>query len=169
MRIRTLAWIAVGALAALPAFAGRPHGPGPGIGGPPEGLMEMRAERLADALDLTAAQRASFDRLRADALAAAEPARDRMRAAHEELRTLLDAADPAPAEVGAKLIEVHRLQNELRAAREKFDRDFEATLTDAQKLALKAVRETRPGERLRERFGRHGGPGGGPFGGPPEG
>ena len=95
--------------------------------------------------------------------------RDRMRAAHEELRGLLDAESPVAAEVGAKMIEIHRLQSELRAAREKFERDFEATLTDAQKLAWKAVRETRPGERLRERFGRGGGPGWGPFDGPPEG
>lgn len=168
MRTRTFAWIAAGALAALPAFAGHPPGarhPGP----PPEGFLEMRAERLADALELTAEQRATFERLRDGALAAAEPSRDRMRAAHEELRGLLDAESPVAAEVGAKMIEIHRLQSELRAAREKFERDFEATLTDAQKLAWKAVRETRPGERLRERFGRGGGPGWGPFDGPPEG
>ncbi len=165
MRYRTLAWIAVGALAALPAFAGHPPGPPPG--GPHEGFFEMRAERLADALDLTVDQRASFERLRSEALAAAEPARERMRAAHDELRALLDSDQPVAAEVGAKMIEVHGLQNDLRTAREKFERDFDATLTDAQKLAWKAVRETRPGERMRERAGRgeRGGPG--PWGGPP--
>jgi len=174
MRHRTLAWIAAGALAALPAFAGHPPGPPPGgpQGGPPEGFLEMRAERLADALDLTTDQRATFERLRGEALAAAEPARERMRAAHDELEALLDAENPVAAEVGAKMIEVHRLRGELRATREKFERDFEATLTDAQKLALKAVRETRPGERMRERAGRGewGERGGrGPWGGPPAG
>lgn len=166
MRHRTLAWIAAGALAALPAYAGRPFEPGPG--GPHEGWMEMRAEHLADALELTAEQRAGFERLRADARAAAETARERLRAAHGELERLLDAQKPVAAEVGAKVIELHRLQTELRAAREKFDREFEATLTDAQKLAWKAVRETRPGERLRERFRGHGGPGDGRHGAPPQ-
>jgi Spy/CpxP family protein refolding chaperone len=160
MRNRTLAWIAAGALAALPAFAGRPPAPGPGGHERMEGLLEMRSERLADALELTAEQRATFDRLRAEALAAAEPAREQMRAGHDELRTLLDGANPDAAEVGAKMIEIHRLHGELRAARDKFERDLEATLSDAQKLAWKAVRETRPGERLRERLGRRGeGPG----------
>ncbi len=165
---RTLAWIAAGALAALPAFAGpgRPHGPGPGHPEWTEERLEMRAERVADALELSAEQRANFERLRADALAAAEPMRDQMRAGHEQLRALLDGANPDAAEVGAKAIEIHRLRGELAAAREKLDRDFEATLTDAQKLAWKALRETRPGAHLRERFG-HAGAGPGPFGPPP--
>lgn len=166
MRIRTLSWLAAGALVALPAFAGRPGGPPPG--GPPEGLFERRAERLADALELTADQRAAFEKLRDESLAAAEPARERMRAAHDEMRALLDAENPVAAEVGAKMIEIHRLQGELRAAREKFESDLGAILTDSQKLAWRAVRDTRPGERMRERHGRGGGPGDpGPWGGPP--
>lgn len=165
MRNRTLAWMAAGALAALPAFAGpgRPHGPGPGRPDWREDRLEMRAERVADALELNAEQRATFERLRAEALAAAEPAREQMRTGHEQLRALLDSADPDPAAVGAKVIEIHRLHGELRAAREKLDRDLEASLADAQKLAWKALRETRPGARLHERFGRPGA-GPGPFG-----
>jgi Spy/CpxP family protein refolding chaperone len=172
MRFRHFAsLVAVGALVALPALAGRPHGPGPGGPGPggldPERLdafLEMRAERLAEALDLSADQRANFERLRGEMRASAEPSRERMRTVGEELRALLDADAPDAAQVGAKVIEMHRLRGELRAAREKLERDFEATLSEAQKLAWSAVKETRPGRHLRGRMG--GGPGDGPFGGP---
>jgi len=154
MKLRPTLWLALGlAAVALPAIAGQPPRPGR-FGGPgappfdPEQLgerLELRAERLAEALDLTAEQRAGFDQLRADALAASEPKLERMRAAGEELRALLDAAPADAAAVGALVIEMHSLRGELRAERERVETGLEALLTDAQKLALKAVRETRPG------------------------
>jgi len=149
---------------AIPALAGQPGRPGPfrGPGGPDlEGLderLDQRAERLADALDLTAEQRAAFDQLRGDAMAAAEPKIERMRAAGEELRGLLDAGTSDATAVGNLVIEVHRLRGELRASREEVEQGLEALLTDAQKLAFDAVREIRPRPR---RFAGEG-PGGPP-------
>jgi Spy/CpxP family protein refolding chaperone len=129
--------------------------------------LEMHAERLAAALDLTDAQRASFEALREQHLAAVRPKHEQMRAAHQALRELLEAASPDAAAVGAEAIEIHRLRGELAALRERFDSDFRATLTEAQRLALDAVRETRPGHGMRGRFGS--GPGGpGPWGAPPD-
>jgi len=150
---------------AVPALAGQPGRPGPfrGPGGPGfEGLderLDQRAERLADALDLTAEQRAAFDQLRDDAMAAAEPKMERMRTAGEELRTLLEADTGDATAVGNLVLEMHRLRAELRASRQQVEQGLEALLTDAQKLALNAVRETRPRPR---RFD-----GAGPGGPPP--
>ncbi len=151
MKNRTSVWLAIGLVAfALPAFAGqhrRPERLG-APGGPDQEMlserMEMRAERLADALDLTTEQQTAFTQLREAARAAAEPKLERMRAAGEELRGMLENGSGDEAAVGALVIELHRLRGGLRADRERVESGLEALLTDAQRLALDAVRETRP-------------------------
>jgi len=151
---------------AIPALAGQPGRQGPfrGPGGPDFDALgerlDQRAERLADALDLTADQRAAFDQLRDEAMAAAEPKLERMRAVGEELRTLLDSGTSDAEAVGRLVIEMHQLRTELHENREGVEQGLEALLTDAQKLALKAVKETRP--RARRFEGGGPGPGGPP-------
>lgn len=174
MKNRTSIWLAIGLVAAaLPALAGQQRHGGPfagpgGPGGPDQEMLgerlEMRAERLAEALDLTAEQRTAFTQLREDAVAAAEPVVERMREAGEELRGLLDGGSADEAAVGALVLEMHRLRGELRSNRENVESGLEALLTDAQRLALDAVRETRPRPR---RFGGPGGDRPGPGGPPP--
>lgn len=165
--------LALPALAA-PALAGQAGRPGPqfgpgGFGGPMDfdaldERIEMRADRLADALDLTDDQRAAFTQLREEAMAAAQPKIERMRAGGEELRGLLDGGSQDAAAVGNLVLEMHRLRTELRASRDQVMSGLEALLTDTQKAALRAVQETRPrGPRFGgERGGGPGGPGGAP-------
>jgi len=133
---------------------GRGHGPGFGPGfGPgalfdPEMLeerIERHAERLADALELTDAQRAAFDELREEGIGTAKTKLGEMRELGERLQALLDSASPDAAAVGAKVIALHELRQELRATRESFESEFAKLLTDEQKFAWDALRETRPG------------------------
>jgi Spy/CpxP family protein refolding chaperone len=159
----TTPWILSGLLAAAPLSAGH-HPARPGA--PPDeaerlgALFEQRADRMADALELTEAQRATYERLREEGRTAVQAQVDRMREAGRALHELLEAESPDPAAVGAQAIELHRLRGETKRLREQLESDFRAILTDAQKLAFDAVKRTRPGGELRERFGRR-------FGGPP--
>jgi Spy/CpxP family protein refolding chaperone len=152
---------------AAPAVAGAgQHGPGrgPGFGAEPgagfEGFVERRGERLAEALDLTAEQRAAFDQMRADGVAAAQPRLAEMRQLGGELRALLDAGSDDAAAVGAKVLAIHRLRGELRAERERFESEFAKLLDDQQRFAWQAMRENRPGRGpgRHDGFGRRLGP-----------
>lgn len=166
----TVCTLAALALAA-PAVAG-PHGRG-GFGGPgrmggpgfgdPEAMeerMDQRAERMAELLDLTADQKAAFDKLRAEEFERAKPKMERMRAAHEELRGLLDADTNDAAKVGALVIETHRLKGELKAAKDTVESELVKLLDDEQRFAFEALKESRKGGHDRRGRGRRGGRGG---------
>ncbi len=157
------------ALVAPLAAAGGPHGR-PGTGGGPlldEGRMdrlaEHQAERLTRALDLTAAQQTTLARLQGELEATLRPLAEGMRAAHQELRTLLDAPSPDPAAVGTQAITIDRARDSMRAGWERFETDFAATLTESQRSAYRILQASRP---ERGPLGKHrgsrgaGGPGG---------
>jgi len=135
-----------------------PGGPGPMFD--PEAMEELfdaRADRIADLLHLDAEQRAAFDGLFADAKAAGRPKLDRMRQAGEELRAELDAAEPDAARVGAKVIEMHQLKGDLRAARKTIESELEKLLTEEQRFAFEALKEARKGGHDRRGPVRRGG------------
>jgi Spy/CpxP family protein refolding chaperone len=160
----TLVALIVGGLAAPASAAPGPRGypeRGPG-GGPcfherlgdrgpdamfdPEMMAEMfdaRADRIAEILDLTADQRAAFEKLRTDALDAARPQLERMRQAGSELRELLDAGSSDAAQVGARMIEMHQLRGELRATRKSVEAELSKLLTSEQRFAFEALKEAR--------------------------
>ena len=149
------------ALLAQPGFSDRGRGSGPGFDPDRlEMMFEHRAERVADALELTREQRAAFDELRRTRLDAAKPTLEALRQGAEELRDLLDSDRANATAVGERALALHELKKELRAAREAFDRDFAALLTEEQKFAWEALRRARPGpdgDRPRgPRSGRHG-------------
>lgn len=154
---------------AAPALAGPPGrggfgGPGgrPGGFGDPEAMeerMDQRAERMAELLDLTADQKAAFDKLRGDEFERAKPKLERMRAAHEELRGLLDADTTDAARVGALVIETHQLKGELKAAKDAVEAELVKLLDDEQRFAFEALQESRKGGHDRRGKG-HRGPGG---------
>lgn len=147
-----------------------PGGPGPMFD--PEAmdeLLDARADRIAELLDLTADQRAAFDKAIADGRDAARPRMDRMRQVGDALRAELDSSAPDPAAVGAKVIEMHQLRSELREARKMVEADLEKLLTDEQRFAFEALKESRKGSHDRRGPGRRGGPGGWDAPPPPEG
>jgi len=156
------------------------RGPGPGAGfGPGEGfgpdfdrlemMLEHRSERLADLLELTAAQRTQLDELRTSRLEAARPTIEALRQNAEELHALVESASPDPTEVGTRVLAMHRMKEELKAARQAFEKDLEALLTSDQKIAWDALQRARESFREDRAFGPRGerrGPGrrGGGFG-----
>ncbi len=177
--ILTLA-LAVLPLAPLSAAGGPPHGR-PFAGDGPffddermERRAEHQAERLTRALDLTSEQQVTLGRLQDELQATVDPLADGMRAAHQQLRTLLDATAPDPAAVGTQAIAIDRARDGMRAAWERFETDFTAILTETQRAIYQALQEARPdrgpfGDRGDHRG--HRGPGGiggqGGQGGPP--
>lgn len=166
-------------LAPLLAAGGPPHGR-PGAGGGPfcdqermERRAEHQAERLTRVLDLTPAQQVTLGGLQDELEVAIEPLAERMRTAHQQLQTLLDAASPDPAAAGTQVIAVDQARDAMGAAWERFETDFTAILTADQRAAYRVLQEARPDRgRSRGSHGR-GGPGGhgghgGPGGPPPQ-
>lgn len=150
-------------LAPLSAERG-PHGRPFAGGGPPmdgermERLAEHQAERLTRSLALTPEQQVSLGRLQDQLEAAVRPLAESMRSAHGQLRTLLDAATPDPAAVGTQAIAIDRARTGMRAAWERFETAFTASLSETQRAAYRVLQETRPGHG--PFGGRRGGPGG---------
>jgi Spy/CpxP family protein refolding chaperone len=170
MTTSLLALALVAPVAAAPGGYGSHRG-GPGFGGPgempggdPQMLIDRlsrHADRMADLLDLTPDQRAAFDRLKEDSLASAKDKLEVMRTNGDELRTLLDSANPDPATVGAKVIAMHQTRNDLRDLRKSFEDQFSKLLTAEQQYAFEKLREAR---RFDGGKGGMGGPGGPGFG-----
>ena len=169
--ILTLA-LAVLPLAPLSAAGGPPHGR-PFAGDGPffddermERRAEHQAERLTRALDLTSEQQVTLGRLQQELEATVQPLAAGMRTAHQQLRTLLDAASPDPAAVGTQAIAIDQARDEMRVAWERFETDFTATLTETQRAIYQALREERHdrgpfrGHRGQGGPGGPGGPGG---------
>jgi len=146
-----VATLAAPALVAQPGFPERGPGPDPDR---LELVLEHHAERIAEALELDAEQRAAFDELRASRLERARPRLEAMRRTGEELRSLLDGGRADATAVGEKVLALHALKQELRAEREAFDRDFARLLTEEQRFAWEALRRARPGPDGERPFGR---------------
>jgi Spy/CpxP family protein refolding chaperone len=154
--MRTLPTTFAALLLAVPVLAA----PGaPGFRGGPGHGPEGRHVQVAELLDLDATQRAAFEQMRADGLAAAKPKFEQMRALHDEMRALLDSGSTDAAAIGAKMIAAHQLRNELRAERAAAEAEFVKLLSDEQRFAFAALKQAR--QSMRER-GR--GPGFGPGG-----
>jgi Spy/CpxP family protein refolding chaperone len=154
--------LALAALLAVPAFGGHPPGGpppetferGPGEFG--ERFAERHSERLTRALDLTEAQQATLDTLQQTLGDTIRPIFESMRATRDELETLLDAATPDPAAVGAKAIELHAAKKTMRAAHDAFEADIVAMLSETQRAQYEALREAGPRHGRFEHL-RHGG------------
>ncbi len=131
-----------------------------------EELFDERAERIAELLDLTAEQRAAFDKARTDGFDAARPKMERMRLAGDELRALLDSGSTDAAQVGAKVIAMHRLRGELQAERKAVEAELSKLLTDEQRFAYRALREAHRDARARGPHETRRGPDHGPGLGP---
>lgn len=129
-----------------------------------ERRAERQAERLTRALDLTPDQQVTLARLQDELEATVGPLADGMRAAHQQLRTLLEAPSPEPAAVGTQAIAIDQARDGMRAAKERFDTDFAATLTETQRAIYQALQEERPGRGPFSGHRGHRGQGGGPHG-----
>ncbi len=151
------------ALVALPLSAGGPPGerPMPGLGGPRfdderiERFTERHAERLTRALDLSADQQATLERLQNELTAALQPLFEQVRSGRESMEAMLEAATPDATAIGRQAIAQHRLHGEMRAAHEHFKSELTAMLNPTQRAQFEALEDARP-ERGRGRHGGHG-------------
>jgi len=136
------------ALAASPAAAARlgPAGPNPGrfdrVAPRAEtaARIEARLDRLARILQLTPEQRQRFDALRRATRDEMRARLDHARTLRAELRESMDAPQPNPQRVGATVIELRELRQDVGAARQGFVEKLSSILDQRQREVFAALR-----------------------------
>ena len=144
----------------LVAVNAEQRGPGPGFGGPPPGGPGMRGPGGPMGfgpgfreLDLTDEQRAQMRSIAESHRDEFKAAGDKSRAAHEAMRTLLEADTIDEAAIRAKSVEVAAAEADVMILNAKVRRESMQVLTPEQQAKLKELRESR-GPRQRKP-GRH--------------
>lgn len=155
------------ALAALPLLAqppGRGPGPGagPGMGAPDGGLLRggpggFPLRGLAAFLDLTDQQIEDARALLEDLAAEVRPQAEKARGVRRDLHALLETDGADLAEVGALVVELHGIRDEMRTARDGFAAAFSALLTPDQLERWEVLKDARGHFRgLHQGWGRRG-------------
>jgi Spy/CpxP family protein refolding chaperone len=119
-------------------YAGKAGMPGHDMAGHDMAGME---EHLASALNLTDAQKASAKQLHEQLKTRMTPLFQKMRQQHDELKALLDGANPDATEVGQKVIAAHDTRNQLKTLHEDFANRFSALLNADQKAKFQQMRQ----------------------------
>lgn len=91
--------------------------PGPPPGGGPGGSNEGRLERLVEELALEESTRAEVDALLDASRVSGRAIRRRLRAAHDEMRALLESPEPDEATIFAHVEAISALQAEMEKNR----------------------------------------------------
>lgn len=162
--------LAVAALAAAAASGLAAHDGGragerrdPGETRRLEASVERRADRIAgriaEALELTAEQRAVFAALRAERREAARADGEAAREAGRALRELLESESPDARAIGERTIELHRLRARRDGARDDLRAELAQILTAEQLARLDAIEKLRPERGRRHERGPERGPG----------
>lgn len=130
MRImqRSIATAALLALGALPAMAARNSVPHCG---------DFRA--IARHLRLTPEQLTAAKALAVDLRATVQPLQQTIDPLREEVADLLEGASPNACEVGALVVQIDGLHDQIGAARENYQEDFAALLTPDQLAKYQAI------------------------------
>lgn len=137
--------IALLTLLAVPFLAQARPGGGGGGGNPAEILHNARA--LARYLKLTPAQIETTKGLLEDLRATTKPLYEQIEPLEAQRRAQLDAAHPDACAVGATVVKIDALRDQIRDAREDFDAAFSAILTPAQLAKYEALKDLlKPGE-----------------------
>jgi Spy/CpxP family protein refolding chaperone len=96
------------------------------------GMSGQHAAKLAAALNLTADQTASLQKLQQDQQAKMQPIFAQSRQLHQQLEQALAGDNPDPAAVGQLVISAHGLRAQMKAAHQEFETAFTALLTPDQ-------------------------------------
>ena len=119
----------------------------PRPGGPPP----RDPERVAQTLGLSDSQRASWEAAHTEFRTATQPVLTRQRDLEKQLRTSLDAGNSEACTLGALVLQIHSLHEQLESAHQALDTKIESFLTAEQKARYESFRAG-PG------FGRPGPP-----------
>lgn len=158
--------LAVAVFLALPALplAAQPPGPPPGAagqgpGGPPGAEAgHFPLGPVSRFLDLTSDQVTQTQALLDDLKTAVQPLHEQEGTLHKQLADLLDSDNPDAAAVGALVIQIQGVRDQIKSARDAFATSFTALLTATQADRWAILKE------VRQAFGpRHRGKGGGPM------
>ncbi len=106
-------------------------------GGPP---ADRAQDRVVEFLGLTTEQVDAWDGLLTAREDAATPLRDRMMAAEQEIVDLLEGGASDPAAVGALVVEVYGLRQQLRDVQGAYVDGFAALLDEEQLRKLEFIR-----------------------------
>lgn len=130
--------IALFALLAVPFLAHAANGAN-GPRNPADILHNARA--LAKYLKLTPAQIETTKALLDDLHATTKPLYEQIEPLQTQLRSQLDAASPDACGVGATVVKIDALRDQIRDARQDFDDAFSAILTPAQLAKYEALKD----------------------------
>lgn len=115
-------------------------GPG-GMGMMGQGIAAASPDALKEYLALTDSQVTQLKDLRTKRFEAAKPIMEQIRTKSQELKTLLDGANPDPAKVGQLTVEIKQLREQVRNLRTSDQDAALAILTPEQKTKLKALED----------------------------
>jgi len=128
--------------------------PGPEPGGGPSGIgrrgpppIERVLERHADELGLDADTRVAIREIATKARQGERPASERLRALHEQLRTLLDGDSPKLNDVMQWADRIGAAETELKKSRLRTILEIRTLLTPEQRQKLVEIFEERRGRR----------------------
>jgi Spy/CpxP family protein refolding chaperone len=146
-------------LALLLAAALAIHADGPGfrhrMG--PHGDMSRHAEFLAEALDLTAEQKAAAEKIHNEVAAKAEPLMEQRHQQWREIHEMLDSGSTDATALGQRLIAAHAVGEQLKALHEDAMARISALLNAEQLEKFKKIQERHHGRDGEEGFrGHHG-------------
>jgi len=100
-------------------------------------MMARHEEFLAKALNLTADQKATAQKLHAELAAKAKPLMDQQSQQWEQIHTLLASDNPDATEIGQRMIALHATGQQLKALHEEFMTRFSTVLNADQLEKLK--------------------------------
>jgi Spy/CpxP family protein refolding chaperone len=140
------------AISTVPAMAQQHRGgAGGGQGAPAQGFAwdgfglgendpGVARQALARYLELTPEQMAAWDELLATLRSTVAPLHTQIAALQEQLEQLLGEANPDPAAVGALVIQIKKLRDQVAAAHSAYVAGFEALLSPEQLAKLRLLR-----------------------------
>lgn len=138
--------IALLTLLAVP-FLATPAGAAKGPRGVNPADILHNARALAKYLKLTPAQIETTKGLLEDLHATNKPLYDQIEPLETQLHNQLDAASPDACAVGATVVKIDGLRDQIRDARQDFDAAFSAILTPAQLAKYEALKDLlKPGD-----------------------
>ena len=151
-----MGWMAalVGSLAVAAAAMGQAQAGDKGLAGGGPGAHfghGFRGDRLANELNLTDKQKATWKQLHEQHFQSIQPLIEQERQIHTQIREQLDSGNADAEAIGKLMISGHDVRKQFQTSREELEAKLSQVLTPEQKAkfdALKQQRQERRGRRM---------------------